>query len=710
MRFVAAINTPMYGVPYTQGQLVDVSAWTRKQILQFLDKGLIAPADVSGAALADALATVNLEDLGNVNDGATTGQILIKQSDGSWAPSAIPAATMVDATTTVKGAVKLAGDLGGTAALPTVPGLAGKEATGVAASLLATHVAAADPHPAYALDSDLAAHAAAADPHPVYTTAAEMTTAFGVHTAAADPHPVYALDSDLTAHAAAADPHPVYLTQTEGDTRYAQTSSELNDWDLSTPPTNGQIPKWDNAAGRWKPAADATGGGGSSALSTMTDVDVSAAAVDGQVLKWDTAASKWKRGTDATSSGGGTFSAWIKRLDLPLTSLTNWSSSTGTWTTDSVGIHQTVTSAQTNRLRYTALRLPQNTAVLECEIRIDNDAGGSNANAGLVLRTGPTNVVGGTRVDLRTNGTGSIQRIGTEVDEQTNAGYYNLDAPIASGVWVKLRLESSDGAIAVYINNVLLTNTAISNAANLGPYIALVAYSCAASWRNLKAWSLANPIETAVGGGSAAIEGRSRIKTTGATITASSYYAGLSAQGETYQPSQAFASSSTACWAAGTGTAAFPYWLQIQYPVAHIVTEYIIKARSGTAPNVQQTPSAWELRGSNDGTTWTTLDTRTNQLEWGAGQAERYEVATLGSYLYYRLHITNNDGVGYVAVGQWDLFEAPNVSPAGILLLEIGASVPSGTPAGFVVFQKGTGTNVGAAKGWWDGTALQPLA
>lgn len=39
------------------------------------------------------------------------------------------AAAAVDATTTAKGRVQLAGDLGGTSALPTVPGLAGKAAT-----------------------------------------------------------------------------------------------------------------------------------------------------------------------------------------------------------------------------------------------------------------------------------------------------------------------------------------------------------------------------------------------------------------------------------------------------------------------------------------------------------------------------------------------------------------------------------------------------
>lgn len=61
--------------------------------------------------------------------GGTINQVIAKNSatnyDTKWAdPSTVP-----DATTIAKGIVQLAGDLAGTAALPTVPGLAGKVAT-----------------------------------------------------------------------------------------------------------------------------------------------------------------------------------------------------------------------------------------------------------------------------------------------------------------------------------------------------------------------------------------------------------------------------------------------------------------------------------------------------------------------------------------------------------------------------------------------------
>lgn len=75
------------------------------------------------------------------------------------------------------------------------------------------HVAAGDPHPAYALDADLTAHVGAVDPHSTYALDADLTA----HAGAADPHPAYALDTDLSAHVAAADPHTGYQRESEKD-------------------------------------------------------------------------------------------------------------------------------------------------------------------------------------------------------------------------------------------------------------------------------------------------------------------------------------------------------------------------------------------------------------------------------------------------------------------------------------------------------------
>lgn len=80
---------------------------------------------VSGAKLQDN--SVTNAKLGTGT--GTDGQVLTRDSGASGGFSWTSVAGSPDATTTSKGLVQLAGDLSGTAAAPTVPGLAGKAST-----------------------------------------------------------------------------------------------------------------------------------------------------------------------------------------------------------------------------------------------------------------------------------------------------------------------------------------------------------------------------------------------------------------------------------------------------------------------------------------------------------------------------------------------------------------------------------------------------
>lgn len=64
MRFVAALNTWIYGVYYLQGAEVDTSWWTRKMLLQFLGNGIIQASYITAGAITDQLEFVG--------DGVTT--------------------------------------------------------------------------------------------------------------------------------------------------------------------------------------------------------------------------------------------------------------------------------------------------------------------------------------------------------------------------------------------------------------------------------------------------------------------------------------------------------------------------------------------------------------------------------------------------------------------------------------------------------------
>ncbi|MFM9261883.1 hypothetical protein ACKAMS_24920 [Rhodococcus sp. 5A-K4] len=91
----------------------------------------LSVADVSGAAptASPTFTGVVTTPAVKVTGGTpAVGSVLTSDASGNGTWTA-PAAGTSDATTTSKGVVQLAGDLGGTAAAPTVPGLAGKAPT-----------------------------------------------------------------------------------------------------------------------------------------------------------------------------------------------------------------------------------------------------------------------------------------------------------------------------------------------------------------------------------------------------------------------------------------------------------------------------------------------------------------------------------------------------------------------------------------------------
>jgi hypothetical protein len=55
MRFIAAINTRIYGHSYAQGAEIDITGWTRKQMLQFLNLGLMQASQITAGMITDAI-------------------------------------------------------------------------------------------------------------------------------------------------------------------------------------------------------------------------------------------------------------------------------------------------------------------------------------------------------------------------------------------------------------------------------------------------------------------------------------------------------------------------------------------------------------------------------------------------------------------------------------------------------------------------------
>ncbi len=87
-------------------------------------------------------------------------------------------------------------------------------------------------------------------------------------------------------------------------------------------------------------------------------------------------------------------------------------------------------------------------------------------------------------------------------------------------------------------------------------------------------------------------------------------------------------------------------WLRFQYGggTAWVVSQYSISS-ANDAPT--RDPRDWQFQGSNDGSTWTTLDTRSGETFPSRFQTKTYTFANTTAYRYYRLNITaDNSGTG----------------------------------------------------------------
>jgi hypothetical protein len=95
-------------------------------------------------------------------------------------------------------------------------------------------------------------------------------------------------------------------------------------------------------------------------------------------------------------------------------------------------------------------------------------------------------------------------------------------------------------------------------------------------------------------------------------------------------------------------------WLQYDLGRTQIVQRYTVTSSYDQVP---RDPKNWQFQGSNDGATWTTLDTQSNQMFAERFELKTYTVASPASYRYYRLNITANNGDStFTALGEFGLF------------------------------------------------------
>jgi hypothetical protein len=130
-------------------------------------------------------------------------------------------------------------------------------------------------------------------------------------------------------------------------------------------------------------------------------------------------------------------------------------------------------------------------------------------------------------------------------------------------------------------------------------------------------------------------------------------------------PDQAFDSNSGSKWYNGNAPKPGPTgWLRYDFGAGNAQTVKGYAVINADVAN--RDPKDWQFQGSNDGSTWTTLDTQNNQSFLTRPHANTYNIGNTTAYRYYQINVTANNGGGALAIAELALLvEKERATPAG---------------------------------------------
>lgn len=160
------------------------------------------------------------------------------------------------------------------------------------------------------------------------------------------------------------------------------------------------------------------------------------------------------------------------------------------------------------------------------------------------------------------------------------------------------------------------------------------------------------------------------------TVSASSFNAG----NDPYKAFDGFDDSSG--WATSTGV--LTGWIAYNFGSAKKISQYKIKNQNNGTTGVSRAPKNWTFEGSNDGTNWTVLDTRSNETSWINSNWKTFNVTSPSSFSQYRINVSSNNGdPSYLCIGEIEMSESP-------------------TNYNYATMRLPTGGNASDAYGEWD--------
>jgi hypothetical protein len=133
-----------------------------------------------------------------------------------------------------------------------------------------------------------------------------------------------------------------------------------------------------------------------------------------------------------------------------------------------------------------------------------------------------------------------------------------------------------------------------------------------------------------------------------------------------YSSSYAFDDSKSSAWRSFSNTTT--EWITYYINPAQNVGSYYVQALktitfwealAGVTSNPNAAPKNWTLRGSNNNSTWTTLDTVTNQTGWTTGEKRLYVPETFGNYNFFRIDVSQvNGSTPYVEIAGVEFWQS----------------------------------------------------
>lgn len=141
-------------------------------------------------------------------------------------------------------------------------------------------------------------------------------------------------------------------------------------------------------------------------------------------------------------------------------------------------------------------------------------------------------------------------------------------------------------------------------------------------------------------------------------------------------------------------------WVRYRFAAAVVIDAYMLQAPSDNSQN-DDMPWQWNIEGSDDGSTWTVLDSRDGQDTWASSEWREYQFHNETPFLYYRLSFTQGGGSDSSgsAIGQILFHEAGSSQTPFSLTASDVAGINGG--AGFQSSDVGRHIRFRGSDGFW---------